>query len=213
MNGLELLAMLKDLDLPSFRTQDIAHLAGCTVKNVSHHLGRLQKSGQVVCLKRGLWGFPERIQRWALPGILTAPFPSYVSLYSALSFHGMIEQIPDVIYAVTAGRSARVTTPPGTVSFHNVGMQLMTGYMVDRDTGVAMASPEKALVDTLYLQSSRSPLFHALPEVEIPLGFDRSRAEAFIELIPHSAKRASTLLRFRKLLGVVFIANIEHVHL
>ena len=148
MNGLELLAILKDLDLPSFRTQDVAHLAGCTVKNVSHHLRRLQKSGQVVCLKRGLWGFSERIQRSALPGILTAPIPSYVSLYSALFFHGMIEQIPDVIYAVTAGRSARVATPLGTVSFHHVCLPLMTGYTVDMDTGVAMASPEKALVYT-----------------------------------------------------------------
>lgn len=199
MNGLELLAILKNLNLPSFRTQDVAHLAGCTVKNVSHHLHRLQKSGRVVCLKRGLWGFSELIHRWALPGILTAPIPSYVSLYSALFFHGMIEQIPDVIYAITAGRSARVITPLGTVSFHHVSLPLMTGYTVDVDTGVAMALPEKALVDTLYLQSSRSPLFYALPEVEIPSGFDRSQAEAFIGLIPHSAKRASTLSRIRKL--------------
>jgi len=97
----------------------------------------------------------------------------------------MIEQISDVIYAVTAGRTTWVT------------FLLVTGYTFNLDTEVAMASPEKALVDTLYLQSSKSPLFHRLPELEIPSKFDQKQAEEFTELIPHRAKRESTKMRLK----------------
>jgi len=197
MNALELLALLKKQDLAHFRIQDIAQLANSSVNNISPHLKRLENLGHIIRLKRGLWAFPQRIQRYALPAILTAPIPSYVSLYSALFFHGMIEQIPDVIYAVTAGRTSRVTSLLGTVSFHHVCLPLVTGYTFDLDTEVAMASPEKALVDTLYLQSSKSPLFHRLPELEIPSEFDQKQAEEFIELIPHRAKRESTKMRLK----------------
>lgn len=201
MNSTELLAIVKNLGLTSFTTQDIAHLSRCTTKNASHHLRRLEKNGQVISLKRGLWGLPEKIQRFALPSLLTAPIPSYVSLYSALFFHGMIEQIPNIIYAVTAGRFGQVTTPLGVVSFHHVSLPFVTGFTIDLQTHVAMAEPEKALVDTLYLQSSRSPLFHTLPELELPAVFERKKAEKFIELIPHMAKRASTLSRLSEVLS------------
>jgi predicted transcriptional regulator of viral defense system len=36
-----------------------------------------------------------------LPELISAPWPAYVSLQSALHHHGVIEQIPSVIYAVT----------------------------------------------------------------------------------------------------------------
>ncbi len=199
MKGVELLGILKNLDLSFFRTQDAAQLGGCSVVNASHHLRRLEKEGQIIWLKKGLWGFREKIQRWALPAILTAPVPSYVSLYSALFFHGMIEQIPDTIYAITAGRTYQTTTPLGTVSFHHCSLSFVTGFTFDSQTHVAMASPEKALVDTLYLQSSRSPFFHALPELEFSPGFSLSQAEEFIKQIPHLSKRASTLSRLNKL--------------
>ena len=67
-----------------------------------------------------------------------------MSLYSALQYHGIIEQIPSVVYAVTTGRTQRIETPAAT--------------------------PEKALVDTLYLRPARSNLFRKLPEAELHCG-------------------------------------------
>ncbi len=201
MRTLELLALLKQQNLSHFRIQDVAQLAGVSVNTISSQLKRLENSGHIVRLKRGLIALPDEIQRFALPAILTAPIPSYVSLYSALSFHGLIEQIPEIIYAITAGRTTQLTNSLATVSFHHVDLTFVTGYTVDQNTEVAMATMEKALVDTLYLQSSRSSLFHKLPELEIPREFSEKRAKEFIRLIPHQAKRKSTQTRLEKILN------------
>jgi predicted transcriptional regulator of viral defense system len=47
---------------------------------------------------------------------LTAPFPAYVSLQSALYLHGMVSQVPAVTYAVMLARARRFVTPLGTVA-------------------------------------------------------------------------------------------------
>jgi len=58
-------------------------------------------------------GLPEARRR-ALLEFLTAPFPAYVSLQSALYLHGMISQVPALTYAVTLARSRRLATPLGS---------------------------------------------------------------------------------------------------
>jgi predicted transcriptional regulator of viral defense system len=201
MNAVKLLALINKQNLSHFHIRDIAQLASSSVNTVFPLLKRLEQLGLLVRLKRGLWGFPDKVQLFALPAILTEPIPTYVSLYSALSYHGFIEQIPTIIYAMTAGRTARIANSLATVSFHHAEVPFVTGYTFDVKTEVAMATAEKALVDTLYLQSSKSPLFHKLPEIEIPSGFSKKKAEAFIALIPHKAKQKSTLIRLEKILG------------
>jgi len=49
---------------------------------------------------------------------------------------------------------------------------------------VKLASPEKALVDFLYLSPTRSRLFAALPELELPKGFSVRSARRWAALIP-----------------------------
>ncbi|MFO7695137.1 MAG: hypothetical protein R6V57_18790, partial [Vicinamibacterales bacterium] len=51
-------------------------------------------------------------------------------------------------------------------SVHHVAPSFFFGYEDIGQTGVLMASPEKALVDFLYLAPARSMLFRALPELE-----------------------------------------------
>jgi hypothetical protein len=43
--------------------------------------------------------------------LISAPDPAYISLQSALFHHGLIEQIPSILYAVTPGRPRRLRTP------------------------------------------------------------------------------------------------------
>jgi hypothetical protein len=52
-----------------------------------------------------------------------------------------------------------------------------------------MASPEKALVDFLYLAPARSMLFRALPELELPRGFSVGRARAMTKRIESPRRR------------------------
>lgn len=130
----------------------------------------------------------------ALPEYLTAPFPAYVSLQSALYLHGMISQVPSVTYAVSLARTRRFTTPLGTVSIHHVQPPFFFGFE-DAGHGGRLATPEKALVDFLYLAPARSQLFRALPELEWPRRFSVRKARAIVGRI--EAERRRTLVSRR----------------
>jgi hypothetical protein len=66
--------------------------------------------------------------------------------------------------------------------------------------GVRLARPEKALLDSLYLAPARSRLFAALPEVEIPKGFDRKEARRWLSRIPSGPRRRLVERRLERLL-------------
>ena len=135
----------------------------------------------------------------ALPEYLTAPFPAYVSLQSALYLHGMISQVPAVTYAVSLARTRRFTTPLGTVSIHHVQPSFFFGFE-DSGHGGRLATPEKALVDFLYLAPARSQLFRALPELEWPKRFNGRRARAIVRRVEPARRRTLVTRRLDALL-------------
>jgi predicted transcriptional regulator of viral defense system len=194
-------ARLLKLGPPAFETADAAALLGIPNAHASTLLARLSRSGHVVRLRRGLWALPERVERLALPGYVTAPLPSYVSLHSALYHHGMIEQIPEVIYAASLARTGRRATPLGTLSIHHLDPGFFFGFEPAGRTGYALATAEKALLDVLYLSPARSGLFAALPEVELPRGFSRRSAREMISRIPSARRRSLVAGRFEALLA------------
>jgi hypothetical protein len=65
---------------------------------------------------------------------------------------------------------------------------------------VRLASPEKALVDTLYLSGGRSRLFARLPELELPASFRAREARRWVRRIP--SQRLRTFVE-RKLDGIL----------
>jgi hypothetical protein len=64
----------------------------------------------------------------------------------------------------------------------------------------AIASPEKALLDTLYLAPARSRLFAALAEVEIPRRFYREATRRWIARLPPGLRREAVRRRLEALL-------------
>ena len=177
MNALEALSSLIAIDAPVFTTANAAIRLGVSNGHASVILARLAVSGQLIRLRRGVWAKPGGVDPLALPEYLTAPFPAYVSLQSALYLHGMISQVPAVTYAVSLARTRRFTTPLGTVSVHHVQPSFFFGFDAAGHGG-RLATPEKALVDFLYLTPARSQLFRALPELEWPKRFSARRARA-----------------------------------
>jgi len=136
---------------------------------------------------------PERAEEFAsplvLPEFLTAPAASYVSLQTALHLHGMVEQIPSVVYAVTLARTQRVKTSIATISLHRIAPAFFGGFEVVPRSGAKIATPKKALLDVFYLSAGRSRLFSSLPELELPPGFHSDEARAWIGRIPSSRVR------------------------
>jgi predicted transcriptional regulator of viral defense system len=201
MRLIDAFAALKRLELPAFTTNDAAAEIGVPRVHASKILARLAAAHQIVRLTRGLWGFSERIDPLLLPQILTAPLPSYVSLQTALYRHGMIEQIPERVYAVSPARSRVFTTPIGTASIHHVAPAFFTGFETVGRDALCIATPEKALVDLAYFGPARSRLFAALPELELPARFSMAKVRRYLRLIAGVRRRIFVMRRLEALIG------------
>lgn len=59
--------------------------------HASHLLRSLERAGLVRRLMRGLWALDPNPEPFGIAPYLTAPFPAYISFWSALARHGMIE--------------------------------------------------------------------------------------------------------------------------
>ena len=173
----------------AFQTSDAAAFLKINNAHACKLLARLAGSGHLEHLGRGLWAFKERLELLALPQYLTSPFPSYVSLQSALYYHDMISQIPAVTYAVSIARTKRYKTSLGAVSIHHVHPSFFFGFEAVGRSIAKIAIPEKALIDFFYLSPAKSRLFRSLPELELPRGFSVKRARKMISRIMSDRRR------------------------
>ena len=159
MNASEALSRLKKLGVPVATTADAAAVLGLSSSAASHTLRRLAAAQLIAAVRKGVWALTDQPDRLGLIEYVTAPYPGYLSLQSALYQHGMIDQIPSMIYVVTLARTARVETPFATYSLHHVQPAFFDGYESVAGSGVKLATPEKALVDFFYLSPTRARLF------------------------------------------------------
>lgn len=159
----DLLGALQRHRLRVFTTSDLSTLTGLSAEAASQALRRLASKGLASRLKRGLWAsrLAADINPYEAVPHLRAPWPAYVSLYSALADHGVVEEIPQVVYGVSAAPPKRYRTPIGEFRIHHLPARLIWGYEL-RGLGAAsypIAGPEKAFLDLVYLAlSPRSPL-------------------------------------------------------
>jgi predicted transcriptional regulator of viral defense system len=199
MNQIEALQRLRALAAPVVETRDVAALLQVSSSNATTILRRLAEKRMITHLSRGRWLVNENIDRLALPELISAPYPAYVSLQSALFQHGLIEQVPSVLYAVTTARPRRLRTPLGTVSFHRVPPELFTGFELTSRSDAKVATPEKALFDMLYLAPGRSRLFSEQPELTIPRRFHWEYLKEYAKLVKAPGRQAYIAGRIRAL--------------
>jgi predicted transcriptional regulator of viral defense system len=158
----------------------------------------MEKAGLLRRLRRGLWALDPNIEPFAVAPYLTAPFPAYVSFWSALSRHGMIEQIPRQITVASLDRARRIDTSIGTYSVHHLSPELFGGYEGSEETGY-LATPEKAVFDTIYVRAaSGSKAF--FPELSLAADFDEARAELWTGRIAGPRLRTLVSRRLSKAL-------------
>lgn len=193
MRLIEVEQTLLALKQPVLQTRDVSACLNIPHAQASKILERLVKAGRFVRLMRGKWATSTELDPLILPEYLTAPFPSYISLQTALFYHGMISQIPQTIYAVSLARTRQYTNRFGTISIHHLQPGFFFGFEAARQ--IKMATPEKALIDVLYLTPARSKLFKTLPEVEFPPSFSYKKANAIINKV--ASPRIKTLIQRR----------------
>jgi predicted transcriptional regulator of viral defense system len=166
MNAAEAVSRLQALQAPALTTADAAVLLGVSVSAANQMLGRLQKSGLVRRVAHGLWAIDTDLDALRAVPYLTAPYDAYVSLQSALYLRGVSEQIPALTYVVSLGRPRELKTALGSFAIPRVVPELFGGFEV-LDSGVRVATSEKALFDVFYLSAvGGAEVFSALPEIE-----------------------------------------------
>lgn len=126
--------------------------------SVRRQLSRLTSSGRLIQLRRGLYALAPPYRKVKPHPFLVAnriTRPSYVSLQSALSYHGLIPEYVPVITSVTTSRPGRFNTPLGDFLYRHIKTGFFFGYLTEDVGGgqrAVVATPEKALFDLLYLQ-------------------------------------------------------------
>lgn len=169
------------LGQPIIETREAAVRLGVSVSRAGHLLHSLEESGLVRHLSRGLWALNPDINPFSVPPYLTAPFPAYISFWSALARHDMIEQLPRQIFVASLDRTRKVATRVGTYSIHHLAPELFDGYEGSDEIGY-LATPEKSLFDTIYLRAPRGGQM-LLPELELPAGFQEDKLEEWTSRI------------------------------
>ena len=114
------------------------------------------KKGYLVRLRQGYFAFSEYKSKldYSLYFANRIYRPSYISLHTALAFYGMIPEAVVQITSVTSLKTVSFNNDFGEYSYKNLKENLMFGYelkpVADNRT-MQFATPEKALLDLLYL--------------------------------------------------------------
>ena len=115
-------------------------------------------SGDILRLRRNLYTFPDYLQHpdsaLYFSGKIYAP--SYLSLHTALHFHGLIPEEVMQLTAVSTKKTAYFENVFGQYTYRHISPQYMYGFELLKSESnpnftMLMATPEKALLDLLHL--------------------------------------------------------------
>lgn len=197
MKAADAYAELRRLGRPVLSTREAAALWGSEQTAASRRLASLADAGLMLRIRRGLWALDSEIEPFALAPYLTAPLPSYVSLWSALADHGVIEQVPRQVSLVSLARPRRIVTTLGTYVVHQLTPELFGGY-THTERGY-LASAEKALFDLVYVRAAAGTRASP-PELSLPVDFNRTVIDQWIVRIESPRLRTLVGRRLRDLL-------------
>ena len=152
-----------------FTTRLFAVSTDRRVDSSSRALTGLAARGLLVRVTRGLWAQPDHpsFTPFGAVGFLLGHEHGHVSFVSALHRHGVIAQIPGAVHIATTGHGRVLESPIGRFEFFQLRPQMMNGGVDVSDTEppYPIATPEKALLDTIYI-GLRRRRFVRLPELD-----------------------------------------------
>ncbi len=89
MKATEAYSDLLSLGQPVIETKEAAARLGISSNRAAKLLRSTERAGLARQIRRGLWSLQSRISPAVLALYLTAPYPAYVSVWSALARHGI----------------------------------------------------------------------------------------------------------------------------
>lgn len=141
--------------LPYFETKELrlilrSDFTSTTLVNLKNWVNK----GHLIMLRRGLYATSELRDRVDVTAFATKLYaPSYVSLETALSHYGIIPEAVFTTTSVTTRKTKTFSTPLGMFSYQKIKRAAFGGFDTIMREGVSfnLATPEKAVVDFLYL--------------------------------------------------------------
>ncbi len=140
-----------------FTDKEVAALIDVTPDARRALVKRSLASGEIVRLRRGLYLLAREYRKVDIDPLSLAQHlygPSYVSLETALEFHGWIPEAVYGVRSVSLGISRRFTTPVGDFDFFRVPQRVLycdVDRVIRGGQVFFMASPLKALADYVYV--------------------------------------------------------------
>ena len=155
---------------PVFTTREFAQLCGKRIDVSSRSLNKLSRDGVIIRVTRGIWMQPRNhafVPNVLIPHLLGTE-QGYLSFLSAMHIHGLLGQIPGSIQIATTGHGRKLASEAGYFDFIHLKPSMMTSGVTTFDVGshfYPLATPEKSLLDTLYIATRRGKRFASLPEI------------------------------------------------
>jgi predicted transcriptional regulator of viral defense system len=125
--------------------------------DIGRQLSRWVSNGRLIQIRKGLYMLSDTYRKKTPHPFLVANTmkrASYISLQSALAHYGLIPEYVPSVTSVTTGRPETVSSSIGNYIFKHIKIALFYSYKkIEFGEGQSafVASPEKALLDLLYL--------------------------------------------------------------
>ncbi len=182
-------------------------------KSPHDKISAMEKSGDLIRLKKGLFVVSPQVSNQTISRELVANHlygPSYVSLETALAFHGLIPEKVYAVRSVTTRLSKEYTTPLGlyeyitvTEDYFRIGIRQ---EIVNGQYAYLIASPEKAICDmivttrNLRLQSVGAMRAYIKEDLRIDLSVFGTYDTSIIRQCIATGKKKVALTQLLKLL-------------
>lgn len=168
-------------------------------------LSEWNKKGYIENVKRGFYRFTDQtLNQGTLYFIANKIYqPSYISLESALAYYEIIPEAVFSVSSISTLNTTRLNSSVGTLTYNHLKENLFFGYELIELNGltIALANPEKAILDYLYLHSNlnSSKDFEGLRwNKEVLKTFDFQRFSDYLHLFNSKSvsKRFQLLLKY-----------------
>jgi hypothetical protein len=183
--------VLRQLPSPIFTSTDTAKLVG----NENVFLFRASRKGYVRRITNKVyWNAlfsdkPPSVEQVAC----LARQPSYISCEWALNYHGILLQAPVVCTAITLhpgiGKRNRIEYGGHVIEYSRIAERLYLPEEILNMDNMLMATPEKALLDSVYLRK-RVPFADELETERL----DKGKLEKLASLYPKRMRKAMEAL-------------------
>ena len=166
-NNFDNLNFFLDKNNSFFSTREFVLASGKSTPSASRTLNMLASKGIITRITKAVWCNKTTKDNFGAVFHLLGAETGYISFESALNYHNLIRTAPDSFQIATTGHSRKLTSPVGNFTFFQLNPKMVMGGVefVQNTSPYRMATPEKAILDMLYISTRKSRSFRLLPKV------------------------------------------------